>query len=506
MHEERNEILLESTKQRNNECQTAQEPATNTASETPKIISTISSPIVPEIELNQSNKSNETNAVFDLNPNSNIESVQTSDSYNVPGSSGTMKETHIFTPNKSQLETDVELSVDSNPIDGKHSSEETERVVVIKENVVKKEYRDIEYDPERVISLDEFSDFQFVNSTTNIAKEEIALERGQSPLIGPGSNASIDDNSESNSSIVNIIPNCNGYEKTCALNMLHSLPIDQTIQIHKVHDAKNEKNHIENLKRLDESMFVNNTNLHADISVLSSADIKPITSKSCTDEDEITSNAPTMMLSNILKPQLVSAVKPVVKTSIKSSPNIEWPGPGIDTDQLMWLEQRFCTEPQVNGATFSENETNTVNNSSEKYSEDDEWSEFVSVDQPQTPITNILSKNLLKQQNDEDDWSEFVSSTVPMNTKRTASNTQAPNNVIDSANDLINSSWNCNEMSISMVANKASSLYNVSMNQRTSYTVPPHSEAPSMISTLPDLRFVAPKSLVHMPNSSFMKK
>lgn len=433
--------------------------------------------------------------------------MQTSDSYNVPGSSGTMKETHIFTLNKSQPETDVDLSVESKLVDKKHSSKETERMVVIKENVVKKEYRDIEYDPERVISLDEFSDFQFVNTTTTIANEPIALERGQSPSIGLGLHAVINNNSEPNSAIVNAISNCNGFEKTYTVNMLHSSISKQTTPIRKTNEFKNENYYqIENLKRFDESMFVNNTNLHTNISVCSSANIQPTTNQKCFDKDKITSNAPTMMLPNILKPQLVSVVKPSFETSIKSSPNIEWPGPGIDTDQLMQLEQRFCTQPQFNGAALLANGKNTVNNSSQKYSEDDEWSEFVSVEQPQTPITNILSKNLLKHQNDEDDWSEFVSSTVPINTNRTTSNTHASNYDIDSANESINTSWNCNEMSISVAANKPSSMYNVSMNMRTSYMVPPYSEAPSMISTLPDLRFVAPKSLVHMPNSSLMKK
>lgn len=500
--------MLESPDHWNNECQKAQEPAINTASEMLKIISTISSPIIPEKESSRMNKSNELNAAFESNPNSDLESVQTSDSYNVPGSSGTMKETHIFTPIKSQPDTDVELSVDSNSVYKQLSSEDTERVVVIKENVVKKEYRDIEYDPERVISLDEFSDFQFVNTTTTIAKEEVALERVQSPSIGFGSNAVLNDNSESNSAIVLTLCNCNGFEKTNALDTLHSIPIKQTTQILKMHELKSENyNQIESLKRLDESMCVNNKNLQTDIPVCVSADIQAITNQTHTDKDKLKSNTPTMMLSNILKPQLVSAVKSS-ETSIKSPPNIEWPGPGIDTDQLMRLEERFYNQPQVNEAAKRSVEgNNKVNNLSEKYSEDEEWSEFVSVEQPQTPITNILSKNLLKQQNDEDDWSEFVSSTVPMSTKRTALNTQAPNYNIHAANDLINtSSWNCSEMSFSVAAKRPNSMYNVSMNQRTSYMVPPHSEAPSMISTLPDLRFVAPKSLVHMPNSSLMKK
>lgn len=476
----------------------------NTALETPKIDSTISLAAVPGIESSQPNKSNESNTVFDSNPNSNIESVQTSDSYNVPGSSGTMKETHIFTTNQSQPETHVELCIDSNSVDEKHSSEDTERVVVIKKNVVKKEYRDIEYDPEKVIALDEFSDFQFVNTTTTIAKQQIAFERGQSPSVGLGSNAVINDYSKLNSTIINTMSNCNVFEKTYAPNMLHSLPIKQTIQIHKKHKLKTENyNRIENLKRLNESMSMNNSNLHANISVCSSADIQPITSQTYADKVQITSIAPTMMLSNILKPQLLSAVKTDIDTS---SPNIEWPGPGIDTDQLMRLEHRFCAQPQVNGAALLANGNHTINHSSEKYSEDDEWSEFVSVEQPQTPITNILSKNLLKQQNDEDDWSEFVSSTMPMNAKRTASNAQASSYGIDSANNSINTSWNCKEMSISVAAKKPSSMYSVSMNQRTSYMVPSNSEAPSMISTLPDLRFLTPKTLVHMPNSTLMKK
>lgn len=202
--------------------------------------------------------------------------------------------------------------------------------------------------------------------------------------------------------------------------------------------------------------------------------------------------------SKILTPQTMS-MSTTTMTTTNNPLSIQWPEPGINSDQLEQFERRFFVQP------------NKIESKENDSAADDEWSDFVSVVQPQTPITNILNKNLLKQQNtDEDDWSEFVSSTPPSLLQRSSQNsTDSTTNY-----EAIFKSWN---PSFQTGPSQSTNSYGIPANPlRQSAMHLPNGEpstfqsthatiAPSIIS-LPDLGFVAPKSLVNMPKRPTAKK
>lgn len=108
----------------------------------------------------------------------------------VPGS-GTLKETHIYTPSKIPYTTsptqlrnassnksvtnEVQSSAVSEPISLDFDYKEAAAGIIIDENVVKKEYRDVEYNPNKlsITSLttnnDDFSEFQSVAAVHPVA-------------------------------------------------------------------------------------------------------------------------------------------------------------------------------------------------------------------------------------------------------------------------------------------------------------------------------------------------
>lgn len=220
----------------------------------------------------------------------------------------------------------------------------------------------------------------------------------------------------------------------------------------------------------------------------------------------------------ILTPQTAtSSVHPPQLTAMNNNASsIQWPEPGINSDQLEQFEKRFFSSPPQ---SVESTKANVKNEQSADPSGDDEWSDFVSVVQPQTPITNILNKNLLKQQqksNDEDDWSEFMSST-PSNLQRLAPNSLAMES--NSNYESMFKSWNrpANSQhtnSGNFIAQPNALRQHQQQHQQqkpictiesNAFQIAHQPIAPSIIS-LPDLGFVAPKSLVNMPNISKAKK
>lgn len=484
VHEENN-VPLE-TKKRNQECEKPIEPISkDLASPTlPPEPASLSATNIAHLKLNEI----QLNGLdFD-----NMEPIQTSDSYTVPGSSGTMKETHIFTPSISEQAIDIESQV-INSNETLNTGDDVESVV-IKENVVKKEYRDVEYDPDKiVITSDEFSEFQFVNAINPASiPNDFVTEDIQSvqtkciiPTLEPVSSIEFTLNNSENGLSNHHISNNVAVMSKNALDTF-KLPISD-LKVIELDNKNMQSNQTENEKPVNDSVLTKIQDNSDSVLNIAQTHSTFVTDIHSTMAKTIINDKPNNVLSintSILTPLPISGS--IVNNSQIKSPQIEWPEPGIDSDQLMRFEQRcgHQSAPEKNGKT----DTKTI-----EHTDDDEWSDFVSVVQPQTPITNILSKNLLKQQNDEDDWSEFVSSTVPTNIQRNIPNS--------SFNNIVSNAWDGITTPNLMRNSIQSSVYNVPISQKTNYLSPSQS-----ISSLPDLGFAAPTSLVHMPRTSLTKK
>lgn len=465
-----------------------------------------------------------------------LEPAQTSDSYTVPGSS--MKETHIFTPikpivgesplmpNGASTRSDVPLA-DSDQI--------LSDSIVIKENVVKKEYRDVEYDPSKVLaSADDFTEFQFVQPTPNNATIETCASLSHSKSQPNSINFQADSSTDKlNSNVISNDKHFNSFDNLKSISTLESQLSGGIFQ-----SKPSNVNAINNGNRPELNLYSINDNFHShknvsiaaidpmEIFSISSSDQKhSVHSKQGANADILPNsfdllqptNAATTMTnsidsstflssSSILMPQSASA-----QSSLSTNaPSIQWPEPGINFDQLEQLEKRFQTQPTEVTPKIDQKDNADTN-------ADDEWSDFVSVVQPQTPITNILNKNLLKQQqqsNDEDDWSEFVSSTPPPLT-RLPTNAVANDANSNSNYESVFKTWNNTFQSSSSqpLSNNfivepsplRPTIYSASNFDGIAYQMAPQPIAPSIIS-LPDLRFVAPKSLINMPNRPKAKK
>lgn len=212
-----------------------------------------------------------------------------------------------------------------------------------------------------------------------------------------------------------------------------------------------------------------------------------------------------------------------------SKPRIEWPDPGIDPDEMARLEALF---PQPKSFATVSNQSNrppSVNSNSNQATADveDEWTNFVSVSQPQLPITNILSQSLQKQQNDDDDWSDFVSSTGPAQSHQLWTSTAAPNfpawNAPPStpfgSSGIFQSSGHqipipapplINTIDLPSSNSAHHNGYNnVNLRNKSNSKIalrPMQNHSSASIISLPDLGFVGPKTLVNTPKSHFEKK
>lgn len=504
---------------------------------------------------------------------------QTSDSYTVPGSSGTMKETHIFTPLKpttvsiSSMVNEASLPAlvpNGMMLRPEMPATDNDSIVII-ESVVKKEYRDVEYEPSKVLNApsDDFTEFQFVQPTTDsntdiIEPNPIKLNptnqvNSMSFLPDPSDNNghvrnmsndkylnSFDSSSVKSKNAPSIdhfqMPTIGSFPSDLSKNnsslhngnrrefqsysMNEALPpsnnVTATDTIHEQFGCATDPIEIFSISSLDQSKKQTQTQTQSQKHSYSTI-FNPKSNASTQMPSNALSNTPELLKpqnnnnstafissSNMLMPQTVNM--PSMSTTYNNAPVIQWPEPGINSDQLEQLERRFFDPPQQNvDAKCDKIESKVENNDT---SGDDEWSDFVSVVQPQTPITNILNKNLLKQQNnDEDDWSEFVSST-PLSLQRIQQNT-IPTDTNTNYESMFKT-WNTPFQSGTTQSTKK---YEISANplRKSATQHVPNGESntfqstqqqtivPSIIS-LPDLGFVAPKSLLNMPNRSIAKK
>lgn len=549
-----------------------------------------------------SSELNDNRFTMDLTP------VPISASYVVPGS-GTLKETHIFTPSKGAATCINSLENRVQAMDRGGDQDNCPVGIVINENVVKKEYHDVVYEPKKLHEnpknpLENFDDFHTVepptciaatekmglpilpfnssgsalqpqktfnpiginwpesavvdnsvglNDITDIQQTQIASEAALAVSTGPTSDSSTSVNEtlkpkelptpkEYSKPKIGVSPSdfmfstsappiaddfddefsefqSKAPQKECVANIPNILPPMQTSKF--ILPLSERPSHMQPVAK--PTAPTDNAGLWPQVSV----PIEPIPA-----------------LSSIPMVPLQPEVKPA-KVQQSNVPTIEWPEPGIDPDEMARLEALF---PQSNSANKlgSKTETNTlipttatVNHTNNDA--DEEWSDFVSVSEPQLPITNILNQNLQKHHSDDDDWSEFVSSNgaAPASTWNSVAGPNftawnAPSSLPYGDSNTIYQSY-AQQMPIpppSMIATSdfiglnsarihANSLTN-SFNQANVKSqistinngngkIPlrpmqqQHTAAPSVIS-MPDLGFVAPKTLMNMSRNNSTKK
>lgn len=552
-------------------------------------------------------------------------------SYMVPGS-GTLKETHIFTPSKAIASSSAAHTKDNRQPAGIASEQEKSSAgIVINEHVVKKEYRDVVYEPDKLrgankSDVDDFSEFQSVEPTPIAASEKTVpilnmpyaqiLEPVKAPnsiVINwpdPGNVNDISDLHEFSSYrpisdampevSINNDPPVNGnvpnadeeatkskeasqeYSKPVigvspseymfsssvqpkpdAVNTVESLD-DEFSDFQSIPPPTQEIPQVPASHMPDVVLHAQQQPAHTSKFILPLPDVPlgaPPTSRTNASTEppiwqQFNGNygAPAPQPLPVLNAMPMSSIPMVplqssecLQPEVKSMPQksnvlrIDWPDPGIDPDEMARLEALFPqpkTISQSNSTvcnTTDPAKTTSPNAKSDTADADDEWSDFVSVTQPQLPITNILNHNLQKHQNDDDDWSDFVSSTGPA--PATPWTTSAGPNF---------AAWN-SPTATTMPFGGSPSIFQSSTNQMpipppsfmstpdfTGTNSPQHhsngfnnsfmpaakskpnngkiqlralqnKSKPSIIS-MPDLGFVAPKTLMNMPRNNFTKK
>lgn len=556
-------------------------------------------------------------------------------SYAVPGSSGTLKETHIFTPSKTSILNGGQKETKA-PANFTIEFEKSSAGIVINENVVKKEYHDVVYEPEFItpnkVDADDFTEFQSVEVPIPVAEESnsainIPLH-GQyilEPVKAPGSivinwpepgqvnNASdLDDFSSFKAitsimepAIENIVYSGASFDniptqldsikpKEPIVLKEYSKPVigvspsdymfstsisasakytnedfdDEFTEFQSIPPPMQETTATKNARLPDVLVSAQNQPVLTSKFILPLPDVsqhiptahKPIVTNGALSSHQYNDNygaslppqqtfnpIPVMSSVPMVPLQTNECLIPEIKStqiSTSNEPKIAWPDPGIDADEMARLEALF-PQPKTNSSSGSSTPRPSSGNLASSIAQstkadsrttppsqttdaDDEWTDFVSVTQPQLPITNILSKNLQKQNND-DDWSDFVSSNGPTPSNQPWGASTGPNftawnapsstifqssahqvsipppsliNSIDFATVMPNSSHsNGFNNSFNHVNTKASNKTNGKIPLR-----PLHNQSTPSIISLPDLGFVGPKTLSNMSRANYSKK
>lgn len=508
-----------------------------------------------------------------------FEPTPQSSSYSVPGSSGTLKETHIFTPNKTNITSshvpspatvaaDVAETVPAPKVFTEFDFERARAGVIIDENVVKKEYHDIEYDPSKLTPTacaegDDFSEFQSGEVTSS------ATPNALNSILQPeksATNVAIDWPDPGNVVDTNAIDEFRNYvsNSTSSGKRKHSshngFAFSQpTIGTSPSEDMFAQSSNVAEAKCDDSDFSEFQSTTTPGISYISHIsaipDIIPATQtfvnakpspiapiNATVDDCSVSLEHSTSIAKHIAPPAIAPAAPTAVPSFASSlilvpqitaqptqtfaqnqSSSIAWPEPGISADEMARLEAIFPqAKKSANGPPPMHNVSSNSSGmkATNSRTEDDEWSDFVSVAQPQTPITNILNQNLQKHQgNDDDDWSDFISSAVPtpsLPTMPSQFNNSGPNFTSWNAPSQY-SSWSHSTpspMAFTQTDNSVMSSPQRSVGNGINHNSlltnghgHAHAQAsvPSIIS-MPNLGFAAPKTLVNMPKPNVTKK
>lgn len=499
------------------------------------------------------------------------ESTQTTASYVVPGS-GSLKETHIFTPSKSPYATPQsrEVSIDKpEPKCPDFDYEKAAAGIIINENVVKKEYRDLEYDPDKPTvsalgSSDDFSDFQVpipatVPSSHKVYQNALPMDFGILQPTKRSDNITINWPDPGNVASSTDLESFDSFRSIEQIGSGSTSDFAPTIDIPKSASSSfgDFDKPVIGVSPSEIMFETNPTPIEDDFSdfqsvepipshskvpdVISSYrapnDIAPSnrvepTSKNTNSNSSITSEfnasnwtdfqstkvneapVPSVPLPNILQPAPLQPLQILTPLPVNPQPSLQsksiWPESEIDPDEIARLEAIF---PQPHKQSL-QSEAKFPNPNTSKSPEDDEWSDFVSVPTPAAhplPITNIISTNIVKHQQDDDEWSDFVSSTTQPSSMLQWNVSSGPNFTSWNAPPQFDS-WQNSTLFQQQQQPFPSTLphtVNPSLISNQTAKTNPNSfftpKAPS-ISLIPDLGFVAPKTLVNRSRTNYQSK
>lgn len=477
----------------------------------------------------------------------------------IPGS-GSLKETHIYTPSKTpysippQIRNSSNESVECPDFDYKEAA----AGIIIDENVVKKEYRDVEYNPEKFAantsvslasSSDDFSDFQSVPIAVAPVTQSSSfgiLQPTKSSDAGivinwpdPGNVSQLNEldtfenftaipNSTAQSAIANRSlskehsgTSTSHFDKPVigvspTENMFASLELSAPAR-----SGEDEFTDFQSVEHIPskQAIAVENQILQpaaipwsiAPPNVHSPSTINPPLNFVETD----TSKQPSLLLPQTLSPKY--------DISEKIPSNINWPDPGINSDEMARLEAIFPA-PRTTAVTKP---AKSVTASKVRSADDDEWSDFISVPSSSLaiqPITSIINQNIIKQQNDDDDWSDFVSSTPAgpnfpsWNAPPQFSSWQQQSSTVYGQSPMAQQQHFVPTIYASTIGKQSTNGYpnansfNVKPMLDNSNMFLKNPKAPS-ISLIPDLGFAAPKTALNLTgrpapraNNNFAKK
>ncbi|XP_037026037.1 uncharacterized protein LOC119067263 [Bradysia coprophila] len=537
---------------------------------------TLIAPTVPAADIMHTTLKNVNTTNFIDSVIDSEESTQVTASYVVPGS-GSLKETHIFTPSKSPYSIPQSREVSNDKPEPKCPDFDYEKAaagIIIDENVVKKEYRDVEYDPDKptastLSNSDDFSDFQSVPIPLNIPSTHKPQQNTLPMDFGILQPTKRNDNITINWPDPGNVATATDMDSFDSFRSAEHIGSGSTSDFAATNEGpKSSSSSFGDFAKPvigvspSEIMFeTNSTAVEDDFSdfqsvepipshnnvadviskyrvpplsdVIPSNKIEPLSKK--TDSDSIITSEfnasnwtdfqstkvndapmqPSVPSTNILQPAPLKPVQILTPQPVNPQPNLQpssiWPESEIDPDEIARLEAIF---PQAQKQSLQP-ETKPQNPNTSKSQEDDEWSDFVSVPTPAAapqplPITNIISRNIAKHQQDDDEWSDFVSSTSQPSSMQQWNVSSGPNFTSWNAPPQFDS-WQSSTL-FQQPQQFASTLPpsgNPSLISNQPNKANPNSfftqKAPS-ISLIPDLSFVAPKTLVNRSRTNYQSK
>lgn len=338
-----------------------------------------------------------------------------------------LKETHIFTPSKSEgtISRSVNKSNDKGPIDFDY--EIAAAGIVINEQVVKKEYRDIVYNPDAQTkdSLEGFS--AEISQGNNGVDQNVPVVdpnkcsrqklSGPDLLSGPILNILEKKADPITEAKCDLADEFTDFQQSISVSEKQQPPTFLPAQgIIETNSRVPEKDSTANEKHVKATFDDEFSDFQ------SMPPPEPSQLKSMSEKPKSRTQTPILNDEMILSPAVLLPQAIQLKSS---EPKINWPSDSeINPEELARLEQLFPQAKQVTAQTVVLNKTSDVasaNSSPKKEQKDeDDWSDFVSV-QPDVNSANVRLQNPSTQTSiplstisktyDDDDWSDFVSGT-----------------------------------------------------------------------------------------------
>lgn len=427
-----------------------------------------------------------------------------------------LRETHIFTPNKSSNPISREVSIDKNDVVvvvatatspagddefSEFSEFQSSSEIKIDKNVITKEYRDVEYDPDKPKISKSIS--PTILQPTKIDSGNITINWPEPGNLSKSYNIDSERFDSFTTTVEEKKPIENNFDfkEFQGTNSVKYEPDDDEFTNFqgglKINNSKFSKPILGSSPTPPE--IINND---FDDEFTDFQSVEPISNgfvESAVLPPSINPSPPKTLVPNILVPEN----KKIMKIETLAPTKINWPDPGVDMNEIARIEAAFS------------HKTPDVKPSQKSTTDDDDWSDFVSVKTqiPQTqapiPIKPIVT-NLPKE---DDDWSEFVSSTPQWNNSsqlQSGPNFSSWNMPPPQFNSWTNT--NLFQTPINQQQQQPQMGYLANLNNGFNYdqtnknkTNLNQKSSPS-ISILPDLGFADPKTIMNIPKGNFNKK